>query len=134
MQSVSGCRGLYARPTYPDAVKWSDDNLLAVASGPSVVICSVSDLSGPRSFTNCAVQDLPHLLADKIPDDHASNLHFHLRNVAGFSATPKGPPSSLAVRSLEWSSLGCTATGGCLLATITEDHKVSCLAATLCPQ
>jgi hypothetical protein len=44
-------QGLYSAPLYPDAVKWSDDNQLAVAVGQSVLILNPCDLSGPRMFT-----------------------------------------------------------------------------------
>jgi hypothetical protein len=40
------CFGL--RPCAVDAVKWSEDNLIAVAAAHSVVITSPADLCGPR--------------------------------------------------------------------------------------
>ena len=37
---------LYVAPSYGNAIAWSEDNLLAVASGAGVLICSPSDLGG----------------------------------------------------------------------------------------
>jgi hypothetical protein len=54
MSLVTDFQGLYTASTFPDAVQWSEDNLLAVGSGPSVVILNPCNLSGPRMFNNSA--------------------------------------------------------------------------------
>ena len=51
MAITSDRQGLYSAPLYPGAVKWSEDNQLAVASGQAVIILNPCDLSGPRMFT-----------------------------------------------------------------------------------
>ena len=51
MALKSDCQGLYSAPLYPDAVKWSEDNQLAVGVGQAVAILNPCDLSGPRMFT-----------------------------------------------------------------------------------
>lgn len=127
MQAISGCRGLYARPVNFPALAWSEDNLLAVASGPSALICNPADLSGPRSFTAPVVPGAPHLLADVVPSNYTENLQYHLRTLSGAtSASKAGSQPASSVRAVAWSPSGCTASGGCLLTIVTEDHKVGC--------
>ena len=45
------------RPCYPDAVVWSDDNRLAVATSNTVVILE-PDLNGPRQFAHFGKQEV----------------------------------------------------------------------------
>ena len=48
-------QGLYNAPAVPNAVEWSEDNLVAVATGPAAVIFNPSHLPG----------NLPSMLHDK---------------------------------------------------------------------
>uniref|UniRef100_A0A453JJ70 Transcription factor IIIC 90kDa subunit N-terminal domain-containing protein n=1 Tax=Aegilops tauschii subsp. strangulata TaxID=200361 RepID=A0A453JJ70_AEGTS len=41
---------LIASPSYPDAITWSSDNLVAVASGHIVTILNPAALDGPRGL------------------------------------------------------------------------------------
>jgi len=45
------------RPCYPDAVAWSDDNRLAVATSSTVVILE-PDLNAPRQFAHLGKQEV----------------------------------------------------------------------------
>jgi hypothetical protein len=52
------------RPCLVDAIKWSEDNLIAVAAAHSVVITSPADMCGPRGHAavdpNAQVQSTAH--------------------------------------------------------------------------
>jgi hypothetical protein len=49
---------LSLRPPPVDAVKWSEDNLIAVAAAHTVVISSPADLGGPRGYA--AIEQQQH--------------------------------------------------------------------------
>ena len=115
--------GVYRRPAFPDAVKWSEDNLLAVAAGSTAVILNPADLAGPRAFVAGEEADWEATEVGAVPRSGDSNVHFRLlqpRRVLG-----GGDKQKPTVRSVSWSPAGCTSAGGCLLATVTDDHKVT---------
>ncbi|KAK9817124.1 hypothetical protein WJX72_009853 [[Myrmecia] bisecta] len=120
--------GVYRRPVFPSAVDWSQDNLLAVATGASAVIFSPADLAGPRAFVAEEDPDWEAADAEAVPRNADSNIHYRLTHMRrNFGAISQQRP---AVRSVSWSPPGCTATGGCVLATVTDDHKVRLYAPT----
>lgn len=111
---------LYNEPAYPNAVQWSQDNLLAVAAAHSVVILSPADLAGPRAFTVAKEFDVGPLQVDAVPRNYPSNWRFQFAAIIENTIKEQ----NLVVRSLSWSPLGCTQQGGCVLAVLTNDHKV----------
>ena len=69
---------LYNAPQFPNAIAWSpDDNLLAVAAGHSVVVCSPADVTGPRALAELQA-DAGALAPGCKPDDYESNLSLAL--------------------------------------------------------
>jgi len=50
MSAVEDVHGLLQEPHFPNAVQWSADNLIAVASGASAVILNPCNLAGPRAL------------------------------------------------------------------------------------
>jgi hypothetical protein len=120
---------LYRAPLYQGSLQWSEDNLIAVAGGPSVTILSPSNLNGPRGhFTiqaapspvpmGCQPQDRDASLALKI-----ACLEDASRQVTRGSESYQARPAS--VRALSWSPMGASSTGGCLLAVLTDDQQVT---------
>ena len=58
-----------------------------------------------------------------IPHGAAANIHHKMllvRQCMEAKAT-----SNAAVKGMAWSPAGCSADGGCVLATVTDDHRVS---------
>ena len=58
-----------------------------------------------------------------IPHNAGSNIH-HQMLLMRQSMEAKAT-SNAAVKGMAWSPLGCSADGGCVLATVTDDHRVS---------
>ena len=54
------------RPCFPNAVSWSDDNLLAVATSNTVVVLDAACLEGPRRYIEIGKQEV-HQTADPPP-------------------------------------------------------------------
>lgn len=117
----------YNAPQHPQSVQWSQDNLLAVAAAHTVVVLHPGDLSGPRGYVAVKGLDAGPLQVGCLPEEHQTSWHFHL---AAF--TEDGMDAREAkthIRSLAWSPIGCGPQGGCLLTTVTSDHKVGGAAA-----
>ncbi|CAD7696026.1 unnamed protein product [Ostreobium quekettii] len=109
-------------PAYPDAVQWSQDDLLAVAAGAVVVILNPFNLGGPRACAAGAPPDVGPLVADCVPQRPQSCLKFSvaaLEEMRLRDAAWRAP-----ARSLAWSPRGCAPDGGCLLARVLADHQV----------
>ncbi|KAI5083046.1 hypothetical protein GOP47_0002789 [Adiantum capillus-veneris] len=113
---------LVASPVYPNAVKWSEDNLIAVATSQLITILNPAMIDGPRGFVTASsghsfvvgtVQhtdtDAPCLLPIRLSKD--------VRAV---------------VRSMDWSPQGLAPNGGCLLVVCTRDHRVKLYRAPHC--
>lgn len=105
---------LVASPSYPNAVAWSEENLVAVASGHVVTILNPSMPFGPRGLITISpgepfqigVIDKKDLLTGcMLP------ISFH-RDI--------GP----CVRSISWSPIGLAPNAGCLLAVCTTEGRV----------
>ena len=117
------------RPEYPAAVQWSEDNLLAVAAGPSVIIVNPCQLRGPRASTVRPETSMSMLEADAYPVDPQESCSYsvtYLRTRGMCQHRSSQIASSrLAVRCVCWSPLGCDLPGNALLTSITENHQVS---------
>ncbi|XP_062119983.1 uncharacterized protein LOC133834398 [Humulus lupulus] len=114
MASRFQAAALLASPSYPNAVAWSDDNLIAVASSHLVIILSPATPSKSRGLITIETgKPFPIGVVDR-NDLLSANLL----------------PASLSrdtrpcVRSISWSPLGLSPNSGCLLAVCTIDGRV----------
>ncbi|KAJ3677160.1 hypothetical protein LUZ60_002884 [Juncus effusus] len=114
MNSCFDATTLVASPSYPNSISWSDDNLLAVASGHIITILNPAALDGPRELiTLNSTEPLPIGVVSK--DD---------------LITPCLIPTCLTrdtnptVQSISWSPAGFASNSGCLLAVCTIDGRV----------
>lgn len=118
---------ILGRPEYPAAAQWSEDNLLAVASGPSVIIINPCQLRGPRASTVLPEPSTSLLEADAYPCDPQASVTYsamYLRTRGTYQHRNSQIASSrLAVKSVCWSPLGCDLPGNALLTSITENHQ-----------
>ena len=83
---------LASLPAASNAVAWSEDNLLAVATGRSVILLSPAALGGPR-----AVIDVPFTQATEAEAAPSDGLAAHLAFLigsAGRGARPENRKSS----------------------------------------
>lgn len=112
----------------PNAVRWSETNLLAVATGDAVSILSAADLSeGPRGTAGPFKSSLKASMPSRVqcaPRDHQRNLAYSLERTVDCSSQRD------TVRDLAWSppvwglhSLAATAPC-CLLAVCTSTSQV----------
>ncbi|RZC73863.1 hypothetical protein C5167_049344 [Papaver somniferum] len=105
---------LVASPSYPNSVAWSDENLVAIASGHLVTILNPSRLNGPRGLiTIPASKPFPIGVVNK--DDLVTSC---------LLPTCLSRDARLCVRSLSWSRLGLAPNSGCLLAVCTTEGRV----------
>ncbi len=115
------------RPEHPAAVQWSEDNLLAVASGPGVIIINPCQLRGPRASTVLPEPSTSLLEADAYPCDPQASVTYsatYLRTRGMYQHRSSQIASGrLAVKSLCWSPLGCDLPGNALLTSITENQQ-----------
>lgn len=114
---------LYNAPVQPNALAWSQDDLLAAATGPAVVILNPFHLKGPRSHVNfartrCAAAALPGCH----PQDRDASLQFSVGCMK--LAKEKDVSANPTVRSISWSPSNCGPEGSCLLAAVLSDHQV----------
>ncbi|XP_057820924.2 uncharacterized protein LOC131033672 isoform X1 [Cryptomeria japonica] len=113
---------LVASPCYPNSTVWSEENLVAIATGRLVTILNPSQLDGPRGLItipssppfDIGVVDREELLTGCILPTSLS------RDVRSY------------VRSIAWSQLGMAGNGGCLLAVCTTDGRVKLYRAPYC--
>ncbi|MCO5605145.1 hypothetical protein L7F22_059325 [Adiantum nelumboides] len=54
VSSAAFSTSLVASPVYPNAVKWSDDNLIAVATSQLITILNPAMIDGPRGFVTAS--------------------------------------------------------------------------------
>ncbi|KAF8696134.1 hypothetical protein HU200_037025 [Digitaria exilis] len=105
---------LIASPSYPNAIAWSSDNLVAVASGHIVTILNPAAIDGPRGLVGLRRSD-PFPIGVVNREDLFE---------------PCLVPTSLArdtepcARSISWSQQGFAPNSGCLLAVCTVDGRV----------
>ncbi|XP_019101892.1 PREDICTED: uncharacterized protein LOC104791166 [Camelina sativa] len=105
---------LVTSPSYPNAVAWSSENLIAVAAGHLVIIVNPALPAGPRGLIT---------ISDAEP--------YQIGRVRSQDLLTGGLlPSSLkrerhpCARSLSWSDIGMSPNYGCLLAVCTAEGRV----------
>lgn len=114
MASRFQAASLVASPSYPNAVAWSEENLVAVACGHLVTILNLSMPFGPRGLITVppsqpfqiGVIDKKDLLSGCMQP-----ISFHR-------------DTSPCVRSISWSPIGLAPNSGCLLAVCTTEGQV----------
>ncbi|KAL9831780.1 putative transcription factor WD40-like family [Arabidopsis thaliana] len=105
---------LVTSPSYPNAVAWSSENLIAVAAGHLVIIINPALPTGPRGLITISDAELYQIGRVRSQDLLTGGLL----------------PSSLkrerspCVRSLSWSEIGMSPNHGCLLAVCTAEGRV----------
>ncbi|XP_039816965.1 uncharacterized protein LOC120679442 isoform X2 [Panicum virgatum] len=105
---------LIASPSYPNAIAWSSDNLVAVASGHIVTILNPAALDGPRGLVGlCRSDPFPIGVVNR------EDL-FEPCLVPTCLARDAQP----CARSISWSPQGFAPNSGCLLAVCTVDGHV----------
>ncbi|KAL6840508.1 hypothetical protein ACP4OV_030318 [Aristida adscensionis] len=113
---------LIASPSYPNAIAWSSENLVAVASGHLVTILNPAELDGPRGLVVLRPSD-PFAIGVVSREDLFE---------------PCLVPTSLArdtepcARSVSWSQQGFAPNSGCLLAVCTVDGRVKLYRSPFC--
>ena len=129
MASGSDVVETLGRPEYPAAVQWSEDNLIAVAAGPTVSILNPSRVSGPRGSTPLPESSLDLCQVDGYPLTPEKSIAYasaYMRTRGMCSQrTSQLASSKLGIRSICWSPVGCDVPGNALLISITENHLVS---------
>ena len=76
-----------------------------------------------KAITSTVVGDLSHLNVQAMPEDEIESLHYVSLVSRQLNFNPRSGGNA-TVRHLSWSPPGCSATGGCLLTTLTNDHRV----------
>ncbi|KAL4519633.1 hypothetical protein Ndes2437A_g07815 [Nannochloris sp. 'desiccata'] len=128
-------------PEYPNSVQWADDGTLAVAEGSCVGILHPGSLSGAQAFA--AVDGFAQNTVIAAPGKpNGACIHFDMALSLRVLLSPvkesasgggKGSKESGATTSrrplasakaIAWSPTGAATAGGCLLATVTNDHRV----------
>ena len=83
-----------------------------------MLVCAVN-----KMLTSTEKGDFAHLDVKAIPEDAASNLHYMAIRNRQLSYNHRQGDSA-AVRHLSWSPCGASATGGCILSTVSDDERV----------
>jgi len=105
---------LIASPSYPNAIAWSSDNLVAVASGHIVTILNPAALDGPRGVVGLR-------RCDPFPIGVVSREDLFEPCLVPTSLARDAEPCA---RSISWSPQGFAPNSGCLLAVCTVDGHV----------
>ncbi|KAL5567668.1 hypothetical protein UlMin_024243 [Ulmus minor] len=114
MASRFQAAALAAAPSYPNAIAWSEENLIAVASGHLVTILNPALPLGPRGIITIETgEPFPIGVVDK--DDLFS---------ASLLPTSLSRDIRPCVGSISWSPLGLAPNSGCLLAVCTTEGRV----------
>ncbi|TVU35411.1 hypothetical protein EJB05_17298 [Eragrostis curvula] len=113
---------LIASPCYPDAIAWSSENLVAVASGHLVTILNPDALEGPREVVVLHRND-PFPIGVVNREDL-----FEPCLVPTCLARDNEP----CARSISWSQQGFAPNSGCLLAVCTVDGHVKLYRSPIC--
>lgn len=122
MASRFQAASLVASPSYPNAVAWSDENLIAVATGHLVTILNPALPFGPRGLiTIPANKPFPIGVIER-QDLYSGCL---LSTCLSRDIRP-------CVRSISWSHIGLAPNAGCLLAICTIEGRVKLYRAPFC--
>lgn len=114
MASRFQAASLVASPSYPNSVSWSDENLIAVASGHLVTILNAAMPLGPRGLIAVHKSD-PYPIGVIKEEELLSGKLLH-------TCLSRDPIPR--VRSISWSPMGMAENAGCLLAVCTSEGHV----------
>ncbi|XP_068634873.1 uncharacterized protein [Aristolochia californica] len=106
---------LVAAPSYPNSIAWSEENLVAVASGRLITILNPSSLLGPRGLIKISKSSIFPLGLIEREDLLAPCL------LPASISREENQPSA---RSISWSHPGLAPNSGCLLAVCATDGSV----------
>uniref|UniRef100_A0ACD6A937 Uncharacterized protein n=1 Tax=Avena sativa TaxID=4498 RepID=A0ACD6A937_AVESA len=113
---------LIASPSYPNAITWSSENLVAVASGHIVTILNPADIDGPRGIVVLRPSNpFPIGVVNK------EDLFEPCLVPTGLARDTE--PSA---RSVSWSQQGFAPNSGCLLAVCSADGRVNLYRPPIC--
>ena len=130
---------------YPNSVQWADDGTLAVAEGSCIGILHPGSLNGAQAFA--AVDGFAQDTVIAAPGKpNGSCIHFDValslrvllspvkESAAGGGGKGGKPPREsstnqsrrplASAKAISWSPSGASTAGGCLIATVTNDHRV----------
>ncbi|KAL6845634.1 hypothetical protein ACP4OV_025129 [Aristida adscensionis] len=113
---------LIASPSYPNAIAWSSENLVAVASGHLVTILNPAELDGPRGLVVLRP-------SDPFPIGVVSREDLFEPSILPISLARDTEPCA---RSVSWSQQGFAPNSGCLLAVCTVDGRVKLYRSPFC--
>uniref|UniRef100_A0A0E0N1B4 Transcription factor IIIC 90kDa subunit N-terminal domain-containing protein n=1 Tax=Oryza rufipogon TaxID=4529 RepID=A0A0E0N1B4_ORYRU len=113
---------LIASPSYPNAIAWSTENLVAVASGHLITILNPSALEGPRELVVLRPSD-PFPIGVVNREDLFEPC---------IMPTSLARETELCARSISWSQQGFSPNSGCLLAVCTVDGHVKLYRSPFC--
>ncbi|XP_062218781.1 uncharacterized protein LOC133918741 isoform X2 [Phragmites australis] len=113
---------LIASPSYPSAIAWSSENLVAVASGHLVTILNPAVLQGPRGLVELRRSD-PFPIGVVNREDLFEPC---------LVPTCLARDSEPCARSISWSQQGFAPNAGCLLAVCTVDGHVKLYRSPIC--
>lgn len=127
------------RPEYPSAAQWSQDNLLAVAAGPGVLVVAPPGLNGARGSTALPQPECSFMEVDAYPEETIESPSYtstYLLTRGMYQARNSQMASSkIGIRSISWSPLGCDQAGNALLSSVTDNFQVQSLCIIhVCPQ
>ncbi|KAL7003781.1 hypothetical protein U1Q18_004926 [Sarracenia purpurea var. burkii] len=114
MASRFQAAALVASPSYPNAIAWSDENLVAVASGHLVTILNPATPFGPRGLITI------------LPSKPFPIGVIERKDLLSGCLLPTCLSRDLrpCVRSISWSPIGFAQNSGCLLAVCTTEGRV----------
>uniref|UniRef100_A0A0D9V4N1 J domain-containing protein n=1 Tax=Leersia perrieri TaxID=77586 RepID=A0A0D9V4N1_9ORYZ len=113
---------LIASPSYPNAIAWSRDNLVAVASGHLITILNPAALDGPRELVVLRPSD-PFPIGVVSREDLFEPC---------IMPTPLARETEPCARSISWSQQGFSPNSSCLLAVCTVDGHVKLYRSPFC--
>ncbi|WCJ43821.1 Transducin/WD40 repeat-like superfamily protein [Euphorbia peplus] len=113
---------LVAAPLYPNAIAWSDDNLLAVACAQFITILNPALPFGPRDLITVPACEPYPIGVVKRQDLLAGSL------LSAALSRDRRP----CVRSISWSPTGMASNSGCLLAVCTTEGRVKVFRPPFC--
>ncbi|KAI4338038.1 hypothetical protein L6164_016393 [Bauhinia variegata] len=105
---------LWGSPSYPNAIAWSEDNLIAVASGNLVTILRPAVTFGPRGLITITASEPPAIGVVERKDILSGCL----------LPICLSRDDQCVVRSISWSPLGMASNSGCLLTVCTTEGHV----------
>jgi hypothetical protein len=101
------------------AIRWSEENLLAVAINDGICIVSPDCSEDLRGMINLGSAAGSGLIGSLTPAGSEHHLNFRVKGISTEFCRP--PPTT---RDLSWSPLGVSWVGGCVLAICTRANQV----------